>query len=280
MPEWYLVVGVFAVLAALGLYWQPLLLVIPLLLLAVAAPVAQALVSGFKATFIAKPANHNQEINLFLITSFLHLVQPLARLIGRFKHGLTPWRHRGTEFFVLPVSKTVSYWSETWSEASDRLQSLENSLRADGVIVRRNGDFDNGWDLQVRGGMFGGTRLLVLTEEHGQGKQAVRVRAAPRGTFLVHGVVVVLAVLCMFAAFDGAFLTAYIIGLFAALIAARAFIEAGHTTAAVLRAIDKVRVSEKGIILPLEKSTVFPTNHDSLIEKTQVEHGAETTRRL
>lgn len=266
MPEWFLVVGLLAALAALGVFWQPLLLIVPLLLFAVVAPVVQAVLSGFKASFISKPANHNQEIKLLLITSFLHLIQPLARLIGRLKHGLTPWRHRGTEFFTLPVSKTVSYWSETWRDVSDRLQNLENALQADGAIVRRNGDFDNGWDLQIRGGMFGGTRLLVLNEEHGQGKQIVRIRTTPKGTFFVHALIVVLALLGLFAAFDGAFFTASIIGLFAALIAARASLEAGYTTAAVLRAIDSGRAEENGIILSPKNLAIAGKNNNSRIE--------------
>lgn len=268
MPEWYLVVGLLAALAALGVFWQPLLLIVPLLFFALAAPVAQAILSGFKASFIAKPANHNQEIKLLLITSFLHLIQPIARLIGRLKHGLTPWRHRGTQFFVLPVSKTIAYWSEMWHEVSDRLQKLENSLRADGAIVRRNGDFDNGWDLQIRGGMFGGTRLLVLTEEHGQGKQIVRVRTTPRGTFFVHALTVVLGLLALFASFDDALLTALIIGVFAALVPTRAFVEAGCTTAAALQAIDKVREDEKGIILSAETQAVSHSEDDSQFQKT------------
>lgn len=257
MPEWYLVIGLLAALVALGVFWQPLLYFFSLLIIAVVAPVVQAVLSGFKASFVTKPANRNQEIKLQLITSFLHLIQPLARLTGRLKYGLTPWRHRGLEFFVVPLSKTVSYWSETWSDAADRLQNLENALCTGGAIVGRNGDFDNGWDLSVRGGMFGGTRLLVLTEEHGQGAQVVRVRTVPKGTLLVHALIIVLALLSLFAALDGEFITAGIIGLFAALIAARAFLEAGYTTAAVLRAIDGVRASEKGIVLS-PKSRIFP----------------------
>ena len=278
MPEWFLVVGLLAALSALGVFWQPLFLIVPLLLLALAAPVAQAVRSGFKASFISKPANHNQEIKLLLITSFLHLIQPLARLIGRLKYGLTPWRHRGTEFFILPTSKTISFWSETWRQMPDRLRILENSLRADGAIARRNGDFDNGWDLHIRGGMFGGTRLLLLNEEHGQDKQIVRLRITPKGTFFVHALIIVLALLGLFAAFDGALFTASIIGFFAALVAARAFVEAGYTTAAVLRAIDSLRAGEKGIILPAEKQAVSRLNDDSQTEETKVLREVETAQ--
>ncbi|MBA3632148.1 MAG: glycosyltransferase, partial [Acidobacteria bacterium] len=95
MPEWYLVVAVLAALVTLGVFWLPMFWLAPLLVLAVAAPVAQAILSGFKAHFITSPVNYKQELKLRSITAFLHLVQPLARLKGRLKHGLTPWRHRG-----------------------------------------------------------------------------------------------------------------------------------------------------------------------------------------
>jgi hypothetical protein len=275
MPEWFLVVGLLAALSALGVFWQPMFLIAPLLLFAVAAPIAQAVVSGFKASFIIKPANHNQEIKLFLITSFLHLIQPLARLIGRLKHGLTPWRHRGTEFFRLPISKTVSYWSENWRDVSDRLHNLENALQADGAIVQRNGDFDNGWDLQIRGGMFGGTRLLLLNEEHGQGKQIVRVRTAARGTFFVHALIAVLALLGLFAAFEKELFAASVIGFFAILMTGRAFVEAGYTTAAVLRAIERVRKEEKGIVLSPKNQVITNENNNSQIETTEISEKIE-----
>ena len=47
MPEWYLVVAALAAVSALGLFWAPLLLALPLLALAVAAPLLQA---GLSAT--------------------------------------------------------------------------------------------------------------------------------------------------------------------------------------------------------------------------------------
>lgn len=275
MPEWFLVVGLLAALVALGSFWQPLLWFAPLLAAAVLAPIVQAVFSGFKSSFITKPENRQQEIKLIFITSFLHLIQPLARLTGRLKNGLTPWRHRGTRFFAAPVAKTVSYWCETWRDTAERLQSLETRLRTDGAFVRRNGDFDNGWDLRVRGGMFGGTRLLVLAEEHGQGKQLVRIRTSPKGTRLVHALVIFLALLSLFAAVDGGFTAAFLIGLFAALIALRAFLEAGYTSAAVLHAIDHVRQEEDGFILSPKNGAKLDKNDNYRIETNDVQREAE-----
>lgn len=278
MPEWYLVVAVLAALVTLGFFWLPMFWFAPLLVLAIAAPIVQAILSGFKAQFITTPVNRKQEFKLRSITAFLHLVQPLARLKGRLKYGLTPWRHRGTEFFTLPLAKTVSYWSETWRESSDRLQNLETALRSDGAIVGRNGDFDHNWDLSARGGMFGGTRLLLLHEEHGQGKQVVRIRTNPRGTFFVHALVIVLALLSLFAAFDNALLAAAVTGFFALLIVLRAFIEAGYTTAAVLRAVDKVRAEEKGVILSAKNQPLSRVEDNSQIEETTTHQTVEPVR--
>ncbi len=252
MPEWYLVIAVLSVLVLLGFFWQPLFWFAPLLIAAVGAPIAQAISSGFKASFLTKPETRQKEIKMCLITSFLHLMQPLARLIGRFANGLTPLRRRGTESFALPVLKTVSYWSENWRDISERLTAIEKALQSAGSIVQRNGDFDEGWDLQVRGGVFGNTRLLVLTEEHGQGKQVVRFRVAGKGIFLVHVLVAILALLSLFAAFEGVIFAALIIGFGAALIAMQTVLEAGYSTGAVLQAVDKVREEENGVILSPE----------------------------
>jgi len=49
MPEWYLLVAALAGLSALGLAWRPLLAAVPLLALALAAPVAVAVVAARRA---------------------------------------------------------------------------------------------------------------------------------------------------------------------------------------------------------------------------------------
>jgi O-antigen biosynthesis protein len=254
MPEWYLVVVILTLLVSLGFFWQPLFWLAPLLIVAVGAPVVQAISSGFKSTFLTKPENHNQEIKMFLITSFLHLMQPFARLIGRFANGLTPWRRRGSELFVMPFAKTVSYWSENWRDITERLSAVEKTLQSAGSIAQRNSDFDEGWDLQVRGGIFGNTRLLVLTEEHGQGKQVIRVRTFAKGTFLVYASVAILALLSLLAFRDGAILAAITIGFGAVLVVTQAVLEAGYSTGAVLQSVDKVREDEEGVVLS-------PDNH-------------------
>ena len=51
MPEWYLLAGVLAVLSVLGAFWSPLLIALPLLFIAVAMPLGQAVKSAANAPF-------------------------------------------------------------------------------------------------------------------------------------------------------------------------------------------------------------------------------------
>ena len=249
MPEWYLVIGLLTVLSSLGFFWLPMLLFVPVLILAVFAPIVQALISGFNASFLAAPASPGEKLKLNLLTALLHLIQPVARLKGRLKHGLTPWRHRGKSEFVLPVSQIVSYWSVNWLDSPSRLQKIEKALQAEGAIVHRNGDFDNNWDLHIRGGLFGGTRLFTLIEEHGQGKQLIRIRAYPKGSFFVLALIGFLILLGMLAAFEGALLVAAVVSCLALLLISRSFLEAGYSTATVLQAIERIRCQEDGVVL-------------------------------
>ena len=56
---------------------------------------------------------------------------------------------------------------------------LEKALRRIGGVVFSGGDYER-WDLYVRGGMLGSMRLRVAVEEHGAGRQLVRIRSWPR----------------------------------------------------------------------------------------------------
>ena len=120
-----------------------------------------------------------QRAKLFSITAFMHLQQPMARLIGRIRHGLTPWRRRGVGFWRLPAPTKLSIWREQWEAPDQTLEELCGRLSESGVIVTAGGDYD-GWDLEARGGLLGGARVLMATEEHGAGKQLLRFSVWPR----------------------------------------------------------------------------------------------------
>src|SRR5205814_9673169 len=100
-----------------------------------------------------------------IIVALLHLIQPVARLVGRIQHGLGPWSWKG---FVpaFPRSKVLSLWSEQWQTPESRLAQIEQILRKSGAVVIPAGEFEP-WDLTIRGGLFGSVRAIAVTEEHG-----------------------------------------------------------------------------------------------------------------
>ncbi len=180
MPEWYLVIGLLAVLSLVGLTWTPLLAVaLPLLLVAVALPILQAVRSASRARFTSMPTGF-EHLRLKTITAYLHLMQPLARLIGRIRHGLVPWRRRGGANKRLRLfGAKPTLWFEHWQDPAALLNGVSDTLRSDGIPCYAGGDYDS-WDLEVRSGLLGSARLNMTVEEHGGGKQLFRFRIRPR----------------------------------------------------------------------------------------------------
>jgi hypothetical protein len=176
-------------------------LAIPLLVLAIAAPLVQAVLSAAQASFPHQPESLVTQIRLRGLTFFLYAIQPLARLCGRLRNGLHPWRQRGARDLSMPWPGTFSIWREQWQAAGTRLQALEESLRADGSIVLAGGAYDR-WDLEIQGGLLGAVRTRIAIEEHGAGKQMLRFRVWPRCSLLGVLITLVFAVLASAAGFD------------------------------------------------------------------------------
>src|SRR2546430_11386082 len=65
-------------------------------------------------------------------------------------------------------------WSEKWLDSTEVLLSLESVLRSSGAVVRRGGDYDS-WDMEIRGGLFGGVRVRTVSENYGPRKHIVRL---------------------------------------------------------------------------------------------------------
>jgi hypothetical protein len=236
MPEWYLCILALAVLSLLGTLWRPLLASTPLLALTVGASLTQAVLSGARASFPGRRPRV-QTLGLHALTALLHLLQPLARLRGRLRSALTPWRRHGPGGFARPRLRTWSLWSETWQSPEARLRRLESQLERDGCLVVRGGDYD-GWDLEVRAGGLGAVRVLLAIEEHGQGRQMVRFRAEPHYRRVVGVGLALLSGGAMLAGLDGVLAAATVLGGAGLLLALAAIRDCGAAMATVLEAMD------------------------------------------
>jgi hypothetical protein len=237
MPEWYLAISALAVLSAVGIAWSPALIALPFLALAFAALLADASLGASRARF----DTYTGTFRLRVLTGALYLLQPLARLQGRLSHGLTPWRRRGLRALSPPAPRTASFWSERWQGTEERVRAVEAALSREGAVVASGGDWDR-WDLQVRGGLLGGARLRLGIEEHGAGKQLVRVRSWPRAGSTALVLVALLAALAVLAGVGDATAAAVLLASFAGLTLARLLYECSLACAAVRKPLESAFV--------------------------------------
>jgi GT2 family glycosyltransferase len=244
MPEWYLVIFLLAALSAAGLLWAPLLLALPLLGLAVGALLFDGALGGARAVF---QGGTRTELRLRVLTAMLYLLQPIARLQGRLWNGLTPWRRRGPPGFRLPVPHRVALWSEHWHPVQDYLRGISHSLGQQGSVVVSGGDWDR-WDLKVRSGSLGVAKLLVATEEHGGGRQLIRVVWWPsvtRGALALGGM---LAGLGIVAVMGQAWNATAILGAVAVLLVLRVVYESAAAASTIGRLLDRPSDSSDDVL--------------------------------
>jgi glycosyltransferase involved in cell wall biosynthesis len=179
LPEWYLIVAFLGVLSLLGFTWRPLVVAIPLFVIAAGASFLQATLNAALAAACSSSSRRGTQGKAFGIGVVLHLMQPLARLYGRLKHGLHPWRQRAAPRISVPVARNFTLWSEKSRSAEGWLRDIQARVRAAGAAVTSGGDYDS-WDLQIEGGILGGVRTLMAVEEHGRGRQMIRFKVWPR----------------------------------------------------------------------------------------------------
>jgi GT2 family glycosyltransferase len=249
MPEWYLVIAGLSVLALVGRIHGPLVpwsegLPIRVELILLAAAIAALVVSAARTAFTAldRPGARGG-IGVLGLALILSLMQPAARLVGRLRNGLTPWRWRGEAGFVAPWPRSRQIWSGDWRSQEKWLLELERALRAGRASVVRGGDFDR-WDLRVRVGQFATASVRIAVEEHGHGRQLVRLRMWPRVSRLVPVVMAVL-LLWLVGAFGQDPLGTAVIGGLAAFIVVRTIREAGASAATLLVALERIEARER-----------------------------------
>jgi hypothetical protein len=109
-------------------------------------------------------------------------------------------------------------------------------------MLRRGREFDR-WDLDVRIGFFGGAKLWVLAEEHGEGKQLIRLRLRP--TCKSSGLIILAGLSgdALLAFFDELWLPGAIVGTIAIVLALETLRECGAAIAAFLSALGAERMA-------------------------------------
>ncbi|MBI2953626.1 MAG: glycosyltransferase [Chloroflexi bacterium] len=244
LPEWYLVLIAMVLLSGLGASWRPLLLTLPLLFFAAASSIVQAALNSSGGCFAKISAPCAVRLRLWSLTTFLHLIQPLARLQGRWSGGLTPWRVRGVSGLSFPKVWTLAYWSERWKAPEEHLRRIEKVLRASGVAWGLGGSFDQ-WDIEVRGGLLGSARMVMAVEEHPGDAQLARIRLWPKVSSIGVATTVMLGILAILAARDGAWPASTALGAASSLLVWQTYIECAGATAAMLRGVQKASTEGK-----------------------------------
>lgn len=248
MPEWYLLIGVLMIALPFVSLYAPLYFSLALFVLVAAPPAFHAWLCGWRAFFREAPQVGVRRLRFATVTAMLHFLQPAARLVGRMRQGLTPWRRRGAERILLPFSKNIVIWSgKNWRGPEQRLKSLEAVMRDSGAVVLSGGDFDR-WDLEVRGGILGCARTQLVIEEHSQGRQLVRLRAWPVALPSVLAVAVLFAVLAMVAAVNLEWTAWAVLNVPALALLARVIYECGSAMEVIVSAVPATLMDGEKIV--------------------------------
>lgn len=237
MPEWWLVILALALIGGHGFLWPPLFFALPLCAIALTMTLVQARMSLKDAWIPYDSSKPLRRGALLAVTYSLHLLQPLARLYGRFRHGLVACRRRVPPRFAIPRHRHSAYFSRCWIDPIQRLRHLEERLRTTTVSLHRGGDYDN-WDFNVYGGSFGAARVLMAIEDQGSGTQYVRARTWPVWSSVGVIPVVVLAAASLIALAQGFQIAAIVLGLVCLVVLSRVLSEAASAQVAILDALE------------------------------------------
>lgn len=241
VPEWYLLIAALYLLIGLAHFWPTVWpVVIGLIATATATLLGQAFVHALRACAADATRPWPQYWKLVAGTTTLHLLQPLARLWGRYSYGLRPFRGRPVTGFTLPYPRRVALWSERWRSGEAWLQALETRIRRRHGAASRSGNFDR-WDLRVQTGFSSMVYIFMAVEEHGNGKQLLRFRCVPRLVPSILAVLGILGTAAAAAALDHNRAGALLLSTAAILLGVRTFRECAAATAVVSGALEDLR---------------------------------------
>src|SRR5947209_18533721 len=166
--------------------WRPLLSALPVACVTLVLSVVAAIGAALQVRLPASGRGRFTWLRLCALLSMLHLLQPLARLWSRLAYSLTARKIRRFPTLSFPWPRMFQFWSEECVDATELLLSLESVLRSSGAVVRRGGDYDS-WDLEIRGGLFGGVRVRTVSANYGRRKEMVWICSGPWFSFLGQG---------------------------------------------------------------------------------------------
>ncbi len=232
-PEWYLAIGLLALMLLLSFNFISTIILGFFLAAGIGLPTAEAVMNAQRARF--GPAGRSgllQRLRFRISVFFLLLMQPLARLSGRLNAGLTPWRRHGMKTGQRLLPLTMRLWRSDWREPDDELRNLRAQLQDSGAIVGVGGEYDR-WDLQVQGGLLGGSRLCLAMQSFGSGKQLFRYRVTPKYSWLAVVLSAPFVIISTAAWLSGSWVQCALAGLIAVLVVIRAVDDAGFATGTI-----------------------------------------------
>ena len=106
--------------------------------------------------------------------------------------------------------------------------------------MKRGGNFDR-WDLEVRCGLLSCVRLLLTIEEHGAGKQLIRLRVKPH-VYPSTGVsLILIAILSAIAALNQGWIGMTTLLVIMFLVLARTFFESATAVKSILTTMESLK---------------------------------------
>ncbi len=204
MPEWYLLSTALLLVTISGLLWHPMQYLWPVALTVTLLPMLHVVYNVSKTPRKKGKKQLGNELRFRLITIWFHITQPMARLLGRFKNDLTPWRNYGKGYYAVPIAQKVNVWCNNWVSPEERLEHIESTLKSENACVERGGIYCR-WDLLIKGGSLGSIKLFMAAEDHNEGRQFLRFRFTPRlsltALFLLFFVTTLLATALVYESF-------------------------------------------------------------------------------
>jgi glycosyltransferase involved in cell wall biosynthesis len=238
MPEWFLIITVTGLLSLIGITWFPLLVIsLPLFAITLCITIVQAV----KNTFVGSLNEFSwfSKFMMRMLITFLHLSQPVARLIGRSRYGLSPWRGKGEFWLLLPIRREYTIWSESWRSHENWLQLLYDNLFNQKIVVKNGGCYDR-WDIQVAPALLSQARTLIAIEEHGKGRQVLRFCVWPVIPPVSISLVIIFATLSFWSFMDGSVTASMLLGAIAAIMMLIILRGARQATSCFITAIEKI----------------------------------------